>query len=186
MREALSPEDFACEPTLQGGDLELLNTQIDEAAELVEAIEQLEADLKASKLRLHGLQTKTIPDQMHGMGIEQLTRNGWAVQISQFFHGSIPSKDPDKREAAFAYLIELGADGIIKTEVSVEFSKGHFQDAIELQKRLIAEEIPAELDRNVHPQTLIAFVREALRNGDAIEPEKLGVNTGPIAKFKKV
>jgi hypothetical protein len=41
-----------------------------------------------------------------------------------------------------------------------------------------------ELGSTVHPQTLMSFVRDKLRAGDPVEPDKLGCFVGRKAKVK--
>jgi hypothetical protein len=42
------------------------------------------------------------------------------------------------------------------------------------------------MDENVHTQTLLAFVREKVRNGDDIDFDALGIYTGKVAKITEV
>lgn len=183
---ALSAEDFAGEEQAASqNELDVFQKMIDEATHLEEAIEVMTADLKAYNQRLETLKTVLMPDQMKAIGTEKFERNGWEASLGLYVSGGIPKKDPEKREAAFNYLEKLGADGLIKTVVVLNFSKGELKKAQKLCAQLRKQKFDPELGRSVHQNTLHAFVREALNEGKAFNPALLGVRTGSIVKLKK-
>lgn len=167
--------------------LESLHTAIEEATEIKGAIEQIEEDLKAARDRLFLLERVRIPEQMAMLGLEKLTRKGWDVKLDLYVDGNIPKRDLEKRAAAFAYLEEIGADGLIKTKVVLEYGRGELDHAQRTVALLAKYGEQASLDRDVHAQTLHAFCREAIRDGRSdFDPERLGVKTGQCAKFSPV
>jgi len=92
---------------------------------------------------------------------------------------------------AYRWLEEHNFDGIIKTKVIAIFTKGEMEDAKKAQALLLSNGIGADLDRSVHPATLLSFVKEQLAAGAPL-PESIGVFEfkeakikGPVVKKKK-
>lgn len=167
--------------------LEPLHNALSEAVELELAVEQMEADLKAAKNTLNAMKSKRIPDLMTELmpGMEKLNWNGWEVTISDFISGSLP-KEEDKREAALRWLEDNGAGGLIKTEIDIQFGRGEKEAAEALFKSLSDSNLSPTMQTGVHAQTLAAFARERIKNGEDIDTDMLGLYTGRVAKFKQV
>lgn len=180
-------ESFDITDTPAPDQLESLHSAIEEATEIKGSIDQIEEDLKAARDRLFLLERVRIPEQMAMLGLEKLTRKGWDVKLDLYVDGNIPKRDLEKRAAAFAYLEEIGADGLIKTKVVLEYGRGELDHAQRVVALLAENGEQASLDRDVHSQTLHAFCREAIRDGRSdFDPERLGVKTGQCVKFSPV
>ena len=164
-----------------------LRDAVAEAISLEDTIEVMEENLKVAKKALYVLKTTRIPDIMTEIqpGLEELKIDGFKVSIKDFVSGSIP-KDEMKRTAAFGWLKNHGADSLIKTEVSVAFGRFEHNRALALLADLNEQGMAAVLENTVHPQTLQAFARERIRNGEIIDPEVLGLYTGRVAQIKPV
>jgi len=164
-----------------------LRDAVREALSLEATIEEMEEDLKVAKKALYVLKTTRIPDIMTEIqpGLEELKIDGYKVSIKDFVSGSIP-KDEQKRAAAFEWLEEHEGSGLIKTEVSVTFGKSEHNVALALLADLNEQGMAAVLENSIHPQTLQAFARERIRNGEAIDTEVLGLYTGRVAQIKPV
>ena len=167
------------------GSLDSLNQKLEEAVSLKEAVDQLEADLKAAKQALNSLTTGAIPDLMAQMGIDEITQRGWQIKVSEFVSGSLP-KDPDQRKAAIDWLESNEGGDLLKTSLGIDFSRSQHNEAIDLFEELRTKGFVASLDSTVHPQTLLVFARERMKNGDPLDPEVLGLYTGRVAKFKRI
>lgn len=150
-----------------------------------EMIDQMEEDLKAAKAGLQTLSTKTLPDLMTEAAMSSTTIDGYKIDLAPFYSGSLP-KPEDARQKAIAWLEANDGGGLIKSTLSIEFGRSQHNVALDLCARLIAEEFPAMLESGVHPQTLLAFVRERVASGAAIDLDVLGVYTGQHVKAKKV
>jgi hypothetical protein len=99
-----------------------------------------------------------------------------------------PSDDSDeegkaKRAAAIRWLEENGAVNLIKTDLVVSFDKSQHNVALDTQQMLIERGLPASITSGVHPMSLQAFVKEALKNGDEIPLELLGLDAGRVVKI---
>jgi hypothetical protein len=165
-------------------DLSELNRLIREMFEAETMVANLDADLKAAKARFQKLRTFTIPDKMTELGVDALEFGGKRVAIEPFVSGSIPS-DPVRKAAAIAWLVENGASDLIKTSVEVEFGKSQHNAALDTAAKLREAGLDPSVSEGVHSQSLCAFARERIKNGDPIDPEVLGLFTGRVAKIKR-
>lgn len=163
-------------------NLQSLQRKIQEAIDLQAAADQMEEDLKAVKRNLHVIRTSVLPDMMAEIGVEKLVWNGWSVKIDDFVSGSLPS-EPEKREKAIQWLEDHGAGGLIKTQLRLDFAKSQHNEALGLAEALRENGLAPQISSSVHPQTLQAYARERIRNGDDIDAELLGLFTGRVAKF---
>lgn len=160
--------------------LKLARTLVEKEVEYKSA----EAALKLLSGKLHELKTKTLPEAMATAGMpkgELKLEDGTKVKVEDFVSGSLP-KDPAKREIALKELIAIGGEGLIKNELSLTFEKREHNIATDLKERLVAEGYEPVLEANVHPQSLMALVRERLQGGGTVDPEKLGCFVGQKAK----
>lgn len=147
-------------------------------------VNDLEEALKTQKSALNEIKTKLLPDAMASVGQSNFTLDdGSTIAIEDFVAGSLP-KEPLKRQAALLELESNHGEHIIKNEIIVQFEKKQHNEALTLAEELHDKGYDAKVQSNVHPQTLMAFVREALRNGEEINYEKLGCFVGRVAKIK--
>lgn len=165
--------------------LDRLNQKLIEAIELKESVDQMEADLKAAKLSLNNMNTVVIPDMMAQMGMDEVTQRGWNIKVGEFVSGSLP-KDDAARAKAIKWLEDHDAGELIKTNVSVVFGRSQHGDAVEIAKEIEAHGYAPALESTVHPQTLQAFARERLKDGQPLDTETLGLYTGRVARFKRI
>lgn len=165
--------------------LELLHKQLDEATAMEEQKEQMEADLAALSSALNNLKTKLIPETMLELQMDDLTRNGWNVKISEFVSGSLP-KDEEARAKAIAWLEENEGGALIQTTIGMKFAKSQHDEAKALADNLAQEGYAVSLESGVHAATLQKFARERIASGDPLDTEVLGLYTGQVAKIKRV
>jgi hypothetical protein len=167
------------------GHLAILNRNLEEAVALEEAVERMESDLKATKGALHVLKTKTIPDLMAEMMMDEIVWNGWKAKINDFVSGALP-QDPERRARAIAWLESHEAGALIKTEVSVAFGKSQHNEAMAIAADIEAAGFAPSVSSGVHSATLQAFARERIKNGDPIDTEALGLYVGKVVKLGRV
>jgi hypothetical protein len=162
-----------------------LNDKLAEAIELKNAVDQMEEDLGAAKKQLNHLNTSVIPDMMAELGMEEVTQRGWKIKVGEFVSGSLP-KEPELKEKAIHWLEDNGGGELLKTQLSVVFTKSQHNAALSLADDIKQAGFEPNVESTVHPQTLAAFARERLKNGEALDTEVLGLYTGRVAKFKRV
>ena len=177
-------DEFDVGTSVPSDKLEQLHALLEETIALEGAVTQMEEDLKAAKATLHNLRTTRIPDLMAELQMEEVSFKGWQVKVDDFVSGSLP-KDPEKKAKAIAWLEANDAAGLIKTEVGVSFGRSEHEAANSLWHQLESDGLPATLNSNVHAQTLQAFARQRIRDGDPIDTDALGLYVGKVAKMKE-
>ena len=165
--------------------LKTLHSTIAEMVEIETFIAQAEADMKAAKQALQNIKTAKLPDIMAELQMDDCTHAGWNVKLSDFVSGSIP-KDAEKRVAAFTWLKDHDAGGLIKTDIKLSFGREGHNEAKALAEDLIAAGHTVDFGETVHPQTLCSFARERIRDGDPIDTDVLGLYVGKVVKAKEV
>lgn len=156
-----------------------------EVIDTEQLVESLEENLSDLKKRLNKMKTVDLPDLMAECGLSEFkTDSGFRITVDDFVSGSLP-KDEDKRVAAIRWLESNGAEALIKTEVSLQFGKSEHNRALALVADLADKGYDVASKMGVHPQTLIAHIKERLKGGDEVPLELLGLYAGRIAKIKQ-
>lgn len=166
------------------GKLEALRKLAQRQIDLEQSAAELEEILKATKGSLHELKTKTVPELMAELRLLDFTlESGWTIAVEDFVAGSLP-KDEEKRKKAVEELVAEGGQDLIKTTMTLVFSKSQHNEALDLAERLRSDGWEPEVKEDVHPQTLAAFARERLKNGDEVKVDVLGLFSGRTTKVK--
>lgn len=146
-------------------------------------IETLEQRLKEAKEAARQLREEAIPAALTELGVTEIRLlSGEKVSMQQEVYASIPS---EKKAEAFDWLEEHNFGGLIKTEVSVAFGKGEIENALLLMKNLKGSGFSPDFSRNVHAQTLKAWLRERLSKAEAVPLELFGARPVWVAKIAK-
>lgn len=159
---------------------ELIKETVDQQA----LVETLEEQLASAKRVLHVLKTVKLPDVMIEIQSPLFTHAGVTVELDDFVSGSLP-KEEDRRKAAIAWLVDHEGGELIKTSVSVDFSRSQHNEALDLAAKLEKEGHPVVAESGVHPQTLMAWAKARIRDGEPLDADVLGLYTGKVVKFKK-
>jgi len=159
-----------------------MNAELKDIKELVRFTQQLQAEieqdetkLQAKKDRLELFMTDLIPDFILGMGLSEVKLDtGETISVGTKYFGNISK---DRAEAAFKWLREHEHGSLIKTSVSATFGAGLDEQVdYTLLKQFIEEnEIGAEMQDKVHPQTLKSFIKNSMENGVKFPYELFGV-----------
>ena len=133
------------------------------------------------KKEIFAIEQKTLPDAMSAVGLKDFTlQDGTYIEVRDFVDAGIKKDD---RAEAFKWLEENNFASLIKTEVSVSFGRDSFEEAVAFAKKLRESGMSAEADSSVHPQTLSAWAREQLAQGNTDLPfELLGIFVGKKVK----
>jgi|TARA_B110000902_G_C14135026_1_gene523510 hypothetical protein len=146
-------------------------------------VNDLDESLKAAKAKLMQLTDYDLPDVMQEIGLTNFTlADGSKLEIKATYGARIPV---EHREAAFAWLQEKGYDDIIKNMVSVPFGRGEDSSATEFMELAQKSGYLPDQKKEVHPQTLKAFVKEQLEKGTPVPMDLFGVFTGHRATIKR-
>lgn len=173
-------------PILDSDALKELTRLANALVEAEQAVEAAEQALKDAKARERHLREVEVPDYMQELGVQKLTlESGDAI-------GYKPDVrlewDHEKKERAFKWLEEHEFGGMIKTEVISSFGKGELEKAKELLKSLAEQGLDPVLERDVNWQTMCAFLREQIEEGNPIPLEEWGavsINKATVSKPRK-
>lgn len=161
--------DAQTSETVENEALEALGSQINIQLNMEKDIVECEERLKDLKKKHLEISRTTIPKMMEDLNLKSLeyvepqTDKVFKVKIQTMYSATI--KDHEK---AFNWLEENGHDGIIKASITLPYGKGDLELAKSTMERLRADGYNnANLDMNVHWQTLRGFVREQIEeNGE--------------------
>jgi len=153
---------------------------------LQDKVTSLEEALKEAKKDLQRVEEQDLPEAMDKIGMAEFKLvDGTKISIKTFYNASITS---DRKPEAMAWLDDNGHGGIIKTDVSVAFSRGELdiaRDFLEYARGFNNLSNEPELDQSVHWQTLRAFVKEQVEGGANFPQELFGVYIGRKAHIKR-
>ena len=148
-----------------------------------EYIACLENDLKKAKKGLQKLTDEDLPTMLQEIGLSSMKLDdGSEVVVKQTYGASILV---DNRPAAFEWLREKGYDDIIKNTVACQFGRGEDDKASSFKAIAEKDGYYAEQKTEIHPQTLRAFVKERVENGDDFPMELFGAYVGQRAVIKR-
>lgn len=168
-------------PTEQ--ELEVISKELQEAVTLQLKIDGMEEILAQHRQELHHITTRKLPDIMLAAGtLAFKTPEGAKVEIKEFMSGSLPKGD-DERTAALKYLEDNGAGSLIKNQFFIAIGKGQKQELKELTSALKKVGVDYKREENVHAQSLYAWARERVKNGEPLPLETLGLYSGRVAKI---
>jgi hypothetical protein len=162
--------------------LEALSLMARKSGELEAEIMALEVQLAEKTDQLNIIKRKSMPDIMERLGFESFKmEDGRTIEIEKKINASISAEN---KPLAFAWLREHNCDGIIKMKVGTDFGKGESDLAEKAIKALREAGFDPNVDENVHPATLKAFVREQLEEGTDIPIDVFGIFEFKEAKIK--
>lgn len=141
-------------------------------------VEKIENTLKLANARLARIREDDLPSAMAEAGMKEFKlEDGTKITIKDEVYCSISEAN---KAAAFSWLINEHADGIIKTAVVVSFGRGDRDKAAKLYDSLIKKKADAVMNETVHPQTLKAFALERITNKQPFPMELFGAR--PISR----
>lgn len=173
-----------------------VNTQIEVAENTIERLTHLADLAKIQEVKIAALSKDLaeeqeelvkivrvlMPNIMEELGMAEFKMvDGRVISINPKVNASIQA---EQKPLAYEWLEQNGYDGIIKTKVGSEFGKGEMEFAVKAQKALQEAGFMATLDRNIHPATLLSFVKERLAAGDTL-PRSFSVFEFKEAKIKE-
>ena len=176
-------DDFNSAKVPTKEELANLGVELQAAVKLQTTIDSLEEVLAQHKQDLHQLTTRKLPDLMLAAGtLAFKTPEGAKVEIKEFMSGSLP-KEPDARVAALEFLAKNGAEPLIKNSFFIALGKGQKEELKQLTKALKGVGVDYTRKEDVNAQSLYAWARERVRNGEPLPLETLGLYSGRVAKI---
>ena len=146
-------------------------------------IDHLESQLKEEKKALLKLTDEDMPAMLAEIGLTSFVLDdGSTVDIKQTYGASILVQN---RPQAYEWLRDNGYDDIIKNTVLCQFGRGEDDLASSFAAFAQKQGYVPEQKTEIHPQTLRAFVKERVEEGDAFPMELFGAWVGQRAVIKK-
>ena len=144
---------------------------------------KLEDALKKTKKDLLKLTDEDLPALLHEIGVSKMELDdGSKVELKSTYGAYIKVENRDK---AFGWLKENGYDDIIKNVVTCQFGRGEESLAENLVEMTTKAGFSPEQKRDIHPQTLKAFVRDQVESGNEFPMDVFGAYVGQRANIKK-
>lgn len=169
-------------PTPQIGDnvKSVLEGQVKDLLAAEHEIVDLEVKLAEAKAKFTRLAEQVIPATMEDMGQTKASLvSGVTVEVTRKVFASPPKA---KREDMYDWLERNGHGGLIKRQGI--FTVGRDNEAKAKRWIKSIKSFPGRFERKVEPQTLRAFVSNALDEGLEIPMETFGAYTKRIAVVK--
>lgn len=164
----------------------VLNQLADELLDAEAEVVRIEEELATAKKLVEEIASKRIPAVTDGLEGTFNLGNGRKLVVDEVIRASVAG---EKLAPAVKWLDDNDFGGIVKREVIFSFGKDDhekvkaFRKAIDntiKQMGLVAKEKNA-----IHPQTLLSFVREKLKDGVVLPKETFGIFRQSIAKVKE-
>lgn len=153
----------------------------------LDEVTEAERVLAVAQARVKKLREQDVPELMNSLGMKEITTDaGVHVELREEVRAALP-KDTVRREAAFQWLKENGHIGLVKHEIVLKFTREERALADKIAALIKTHHTGANMVRkdDIHHQTLCAFLREQLRQGN-MSPETLPVFGAFIQKFAEV
>lgn len=154
------------------------------AAELVEyqlTLEGLGERVAAVKKEIEKLQTDVLPSLMDEAQVTLIGLEGdCTLERGEKVFASISKANAPE---ATKWLEDIGAGALIKLDIKVELEKGDVALAKKVRDLLTKSRIGFSESSGVHPQTLLAFVKERLADGKPL-PESITYMIQPLVTVK--
>jgi len=148
-------------------------------------VADLEDELKRAKKELAQIEEQDLPELLDEVGLSEFTlADGTRYGVKESVHASISKANED---AAMQWLHDSGNAGLIKSMVTVSFSKGQEAQAQAIYDLIAQQEFVGSMgkSRKVEPSTLRAFVKRQLEAGADIPLETFGVFKRRKVEIKK-
>lgn len=164
------------------------------ARDLERQIADLEERQKEKATQLNTIVKETLPDLMDQAGITKLelraegNEPAYEFKLGPFYSAGIAAKWPEeKRREAYEYLASVGAADLIKTFITLTFSKEERAKAIKVANALRNDGIEVDVEETVHASTLKSWLRETVEEGgDMPQLDKIGGFVGRQVTMKRL
>lgn len=146
-------------------------------------VNRLEEELKQAKIQHRQIAEEELPLLMQEYGMQDFTlTDGTHIEVKKVYSASIPR---DKKEEAFAWLVENNHGDLIKTQVSANFVRGEEEKATIFMKDLEANNYQVSSKKWVEPMTLKAWARNETERGVDVPQNLFGLYIVDKAKITR-
>lgn len=179
--DALIETDAGSDLVKAGSDrLEQITSAVVSWQSAIEKLQRLTAEVDETSAEIRRWREQVLPGLMDEAQITQLgVEGGQTLLRDEAVYASI---SVDNRTAAGLWMEKNGYAALVKVAIEMKFDKGNIEAVVRARKALTAAKIPFQEVSNIHPQTLVAFVRERLAAGKDL-PKSITYHIQPIAKL---
>lgn len=183
MTDDINFESFSNdEGSISESNLEFLAKQGQLLSSLKSEAAELEDKLRDVKEQIRHATEEVIPNYMRELGISELKlKNGAKVKVEDKVFASIPK---DVKTDALRWLDDNGFSSLIRHEIKCNFRRGEDERAKRLAEILHEAGYEFKDVEDVHYQTLKAFVKEQLEQGNMLPEDLFSVHVVPTATIK--
>lgn len=189
---------FAAAPSEeQSGRLTALGREL---AEVDRSIARLERELEEARKRSTAIRHTELPELMTAIGQDRIGLPDDRVDLilEPFYHANIAADwPPEQREAGFDYLASVGAEDLVKTNLSYAFGRSEASKArwVAAMIAVLAQQLsevgegPEAVPRptirtDVAWNTLTAWMRDRVERGLEVDLRRIGGTVGRIVRIK--
>ena len=172
---------------VSGGDLELLTGLAERQQELDEKIAAKEVELKDLQSAHREISWKQIPELLDSLNMESFKlKDGSSITVKEDLRLSIP-KTPERRAEALGWLLSHGGEFLFKEAFQFQFDKGETEAAEKFAEFCATYEGRLNMARSetVETNSVKAFIKEKLEDGEEVPLALLGGHRQTIAKIKQ-
>jgi hypothetical protein len=178
-------EELLGKPKASNSQMAEIGDLCEEAIKLQTSIDNLEEAVKGYKVELNAILATKLPTAMMAANMSSFsTTDGTELMLKDILSGSLPKEDLVAREAAIKWLRANGARDLIKAKLEAVFNQGDNKTVIATKAALKSLKVPFNIKEDVHPQSLSAYARQRLQNGEEVPLALLGLYSGKIAQIK--
>jgi len=146
-------------------------------------LSNLEKQVKEVKKELLKLTDEDLPAMLQELGLTGFTlEDGSSISVKPTYGAHIKVSD---REDAYEWLRKNEYGDLIKNVVSCTFGRGEDNTAVDFMSFAEKSGYSPQQKTDVHSQTLKAWVRERVENGDSFPMELFGAYIGQRAIIKR-
>lgn len=166
----------------------VLRSLADEYLTAEAEVVRIEQELELAKAEKKDISEVRIPQATEGMDGKFDLGDGRELQLKEEIRASIAG---EKRGPAIRWLDEHDYGHIVKRQVIIEFGKGEEERTEAFLKALKAVEkelgtLVIKTNYNVHPITLVSWVKEQLKEGVDLPNDVFGIFRQRTAKVKEL
>lgn len=194
MPPALAEAIAQAPPAVSADKLAALRAKCFELRDTEQTKSNLVERLKEVDAQLTTLRHMTLPDLMDEAGTDKIGLPGagnvksYDVLLEPYYRANIAAEwAQERREAAFAALVQEEAEDIIKHTFTIQFGRGEEEAAHMLAELLKSEGYQYQVGLAVPWTTLTAWVKERFQGGAPLSAsvlEQIGATVGRIVKLK--
>jgi hypothetical protein len=186
--------------------LDAIQAEARKARDLEFSIQELEEQVKSLKFNLRAIYFDTLPAMMMEARVDKIgiakegNYPGYDYKLKKFYKANIAAGwDDDRREEGFTFVIDHGAEDLIKTEVSVLFPKGGSRLAqklvaiarkmkvpVKVGKKKLLKPVHVELSKSIPHGSLSAWLKELVEKRHKVptadDLEKIGGAIGVVVE----